>query len=72
MYGGTAADEDTYLWRVGHWLVPTFAVVPYPAWPRGDKIWTPIDDHIPIAVLGLLPPRPPVTARRSVTSAPGW
>jgi len=20
-------------------------VVPYPAWPRGDKIWVPIDDQ---------------------------
>ncbi|MCC7367737.1 MAG: Rieske 2Fe-2S domain-containing protein [Chloroflexi bacterium] len=46
VYGGRRDSPDgRYLWRMTHWLVPTYAVVPYPSWPRGDKIWTPIDDE---------------------------
>jgi phenylpropionate dioxygenase-like ring-hydroxylating dioxygenase large terminal subunit len=45
VYGGRRDTPDgRFLWRLTHWLAPTYAVVPYPAWPRGDKIWVPIDD----------------------------
>jgi phenylpropionate dioxygenase-like ring-hydroxylating dioxygenase large terminal subunit len=50
VYGGRRdAPGGGYLWRMTHWLVPTFAVIPYPSWPRGDKAWVPIDDHHSVA-----------------------
>jgi phthalate 4,5-dioxygenase len=46
VYGGRRNNAGGhYLWRITHWLVPTFAIVPYPSWPRGDKAWVPIDDE---------------------------
>jgi phenylpropionate dioxygenase-like ring-hydroxylating dioxygenase large terminal subunit len=50
VYGGRRDSPDgRYLWRLTHWLAPTYAVVPYPSWPRGDKIWVPIDDRHAVA-----------------------
>jgi phenylpropionate dioxygenase-like ring-hydroxylating dioxygenase large terminal subunit len=37
--------EKTFHWRLTHWLLPTFSMIPGTRWPIGGRCWIPIDDH---------------------------
>jgi hypothetical protein len=47
VYGGrrSYATADAYHWRLTHWLLPTFSMIPGTRWPIGGRCWIPIDDH---------------------------
>jgi nitrite reductase/ring-hydroxylating ferredoxin subunit len=43
------AANGEYYWRVTHWLVPTYSLIPAKGFPRGGRCWIPIDDtHISV------------------------
>jgi phenylpropionate dioxygenase-like ring-hydroxylating dioxygenase large terminal subunit len=46
MYGGRrrTADGQGYNWRVSHWLLPTYSLLPGD-FPRGGRCYVPIDDE---------------------------
>src|SRR5579871_2393211 len=49
VYGGRrkyAGDSGkAFHWRLTHWLLPTFSMIPGTRWPIGGRCWIPIDDH---------------------------
>jgi phthalate 4,5-dioxygenase len=53
------ADSGEYYWRVTHWLLPTFSLIPAHDFPRGGRCWIPIDDtHISVIQYSYHPERP--------------
>jgi phthalate 4,5-dioxygenase len=53
------ADSGEYYWRVTHWLLPTFSLIPAHGFPRGGRCWIPIDDtHISVIQYSYHPERP--------------
>jgi hypothetical protein len=65
------ADGDEYYWRVTHWLLPTYSLIPAHGFPRGGRCWIPIDDsHISVIQYSYHPERPltEVEAQRSKSS----
>jgi len=45
MYGARRLLADgTYYWRVTQWLLPCFSLVPNPNFPRGGRVYVPVDD----------------------------
>lgn len=53
------ADRGEYYWRVTHWLLPTFSLIPANSFPRGGRCWIPIDDsHISVIQYSYHPERP--------------
>jgi hypothetical protein len=53
------ADGGEYYWRVTHWLLPTFSLIPGQGFPRGGRCWIPIDDtHISVIQYSYHPERP--------------
>ena len=53
------ADNGEYYWRVTHWLLPTFSLIPAQGFPRGGRCWIPIDDrHISVIQYSYHPERP--------------
>jgi nitrite reductase/ring-hydroxylating ferredoxin subunit len=54
-----AVASDEYYWRVTHWLLPTFSLIPAQGFPRGGRCWIPIDDtHISVIQYSYHPERP--------------
>jgi phthalate 4,5-dioxygenase len=52
-------DSGEYYWRVTHWLLPTFSLIPAQGFPRGGRCWIPIDDtHIAVIQYSYHPERP--------------
>jgi phthalate 4,5-dioxygenase len=52
-------DSGEYYWRVTHWLLPTFSLIPARGFPRGGRCWIPIDDtHISVIQYSYHPERP--------------
>jgi nitrite reductase/ring-hydroxylating ferredoxin subunit len=52
-------DRGEYYWRVTHWLLPTFSLIPANGFPRGGRCWIPIDDrHISVIQYSYHPQRP--------------
>jgi phthalate 4,5-dioxygenase oxygenase subunit len=47
VYGGrrTYPAADAFHWRLTHWLMPTFSMIPGTRWPIGGRCWIPIDDY---------------------------
>jgi nitrite reductase/ring-hydroxylating ferredoxin subunit len=47
VYGGRRnyQDGNGFHWRLTHWLMPTFSMIPGTRWPIGGRCWIPIDDH---------------------------
>jgi phenylpropionate dioxygenase-like ring-hydroxylating dioxygenase large terminal subunit len=47
VYGGRRkySGGKTFHWRLTHWLLPTFSMIPGTRWPIGGRCWIPIDDH---------------------------
>ena len=47
VYGGRRdAGQGEYYWRVMHWLLPTFSLIPAPEYPMAaGRAWIPIDDE---------------------------
>lgn len=41
----TGSAEGRYWWRLTHWILPNFSLVPSPAWPMGGRVFVPIDDE---------------------------
>jgi phthalate 4,5-dioxygenase len=39
-----AEGQSRYWWRLTHWIIPGFSLVPSPAWPMGGRIFVPIDE----------------------------
>jgi phthalate 4,5-dioxygenase len=65
------ADSDEYYWRVTHWLLPTYSLIPAHGFPRGGRCWIPIDDsHISVIQYNYHPERPltEAEAQRSKSS----
>jgi phthalate 4,5-dioxygenase oxygenase subunit len=53
------AEGGEYYWRVTHWLLPTFSLIPAQGFPRGGRCWIPIDDtHISVIQYSYHPERP--------------
>jgi phenylpropionate dioxygenase-like ring-hydroxylating dioxygenase large terminal subunit len=53
------AESDEFYWRVTHWLLPTFSLIPAQGFPRGGRCWIPIDDsHISVIQYSYHPERP--------------
>jgi phenylpropionate dioxygenase-like ring-hydroxylating dioxygenase large terminal subunit len=40
-----SVDGSESHWRVTHWLLPTYSLIPGPTWPVGGRCWIPIDDE---------------------------
>lgn len=52
-------SSDEYYWRVTHWLLPTYSLIPSKGFPRGGRCWIPIDDtHISVVQYSYHPERP--------------
>jgi hypothetical protein len=52
-------SSDEYYWRVTHWLLPTYSLIPSTGFPRGGRCWIPIDDtHISVVQYNYHPERP--------------
>jgi phthalate 4,5-dioxygenase oxygenase subunit len=52
-------DGGECYWRVTHWLLPTFSLIPAHGFPRGGRCWIPIDDrHISVLQYNYHPERP--------------
>jgi hypothetical protein len=47
VYGGRRKYQagEAFHWRLTHWLMPTFSMIPGTRWPIGGRCWIPIDDH---------------------------
>jgi phthalate 4,5-dioxygenase oxygenase subunit len=47
VYGGRRNYQNGsgFHWRLTHWLMPTFSMIPGTRWPIGGRCWIPIDDH---------------------------
>jgi phthalate 4,5-dioxygenase len=47
VYGGRRKypEREAFHWRLTHWLMPTFSMIPGTRWPIGGRCWIPIDDH---------------------------
>jgi nitrite reductase/ring-hydroxylating ferredoxin subunit len=53
------ANHSEHYWRVTHWLLPTFSLIPANGFPRGGRCWIPIDDeHISVIQYSYHPERP--------------
>jgi phenylpropionate dioxygenase-like ring-hydroxylating dioxygenase large terminal subunit len=51
-------QDGQYYWRVTHWLLPTFSLIPARTFPRGGRCWIPIDDtHISVIQYSYHPER---------------
>jgi phenylpropionate dioxygenase-like ring-hydroxylating dioxygenase large terminal subunit len=59
-YGARRDTQDGQCyWRVTHWLLPTFSLIPARTFPRGGRCWIPIDDtHISVIQYSYHPERP--------------
>jgi phthalate 4,5-dioxygenase len=46
VYGGRRKYEEAhgFHWRLTHWLMPTFSMIPGTRWPIGGRCWIPMDD----------------------------
>ena len=47
VYGGRRKypEREAFHWRLTHWLMPTFSLIPGTRWPIGGRCWIPIDDY---------------------------
>jgi phenylpropionate dioxygenase-like ring-hydroxylating dioxygenase large terminal subunit len=47
VYGSRRNYQDgrRYHWRLTHWLLPTYSLIPGTRWPIGGRCWVPIDDE---------------------------
>ena len=61
-YGARRNHGDgQFYWRVTQWLMPTFAIIPMPAWPVSCRVYVPIDDESTLVFNTTYNPEAPLT-----------
>jgi phenylpropionate dioxygenase-like ring-hydroxylating dioxygenase large terminal subunit len=62
-YGSRRAlGDDRYYWRITQFLLPSFAIIPMPAWPISCRAYIPVDDTSSMVFHTSYNPTAPLTA----------